>query len=82
MTVYNIAVYINAGLHNKGSMMSKWRLSQRLEADRAWLLMVLSFGVSVIATRLYLEAVGYPQVGNRVLHIAHVLWGGLLCASG
>jgi hypothetical protein len=21
---------------------------------------------------------GYPQIGNSTLHIAHVLWGGLL----
>jgi hypothetical protein len=40
--------------------------------------MVVSFGVSVVGTRLYLEATGYPQIGNGTLHIAHVLWGGLL----
>ncbi len=38
----------------------------------------MSFGVSVVGTRLYLEAAGYPQIGNSTLHIAHVLWGGLL----
>lgn len=58
--------------------MSKWQPTQRLEAERAWLLMVLSFGVSVVGTRVYLEATGYPQIGNSVLHFAHVLWGGLL----
>lgn len=41
-------------------------------------LMLLSFAVSVILTRLYLELTGYPQIGSNVLHIAHALWGGLL----
>lgn len=58
--------------------MSNSRPVQRIEADRDWLLMVVSFGVSVVGTRLYLEAAGYPQIGNGTLHIAHVLWGGLL----
>ncbi|MEO8394193.1 MAG: hypothetical protein ABI700_14480, partial [Chloroflexota bacterium] len=29
-------------------------------------------------TRVYLELTGFPQIGNGILHIAHVLWGGLL----
>jgi hypothetical protein len=33
---------------------------------------------TVILTRAFLAATGYPQVGNSTLHIAHVLWGGLL----
>jgi hypothetical protein len=33
---------------------------------------------TVLVTRAYLAATGYPQVGNGTLHIAHVLWGGLL----
>lgn len=36
-------------------------------------------GIStVLVTRGYLSATGYPQVGNGTLHIAHALWGGLL----
>jgi len=58
--------------------MANWRPTQRLDADQAWFLMVSSFGVSVVGTRVYLEATGYPQIGSGVLHIAHVLWGGLL----
>lgn len=42
------------------------------------LLTMISFAVSVIATRLFLQLTGYPQVGGSTLHIAHVLWGGLL----
>jgi len=33
---------------------------------------------TVLVTRLYLHLTGYPQVGGANLHIAHVLWGGLL----
>ena len=29
-------------------------------------------------TRLFLQLTGYPRLGNSELHIAHVLWGGLL----
>ncbi len=34
---------------------------------------------TVLITRTYLELTGYPQIGGHSqLHIAHVLWGGLL----
>ena len=33
---------------------------------------------TVLFTRALLAATGYPQVGGSSLHIAHVLWGGLL----
>ncbi|HEY3078587.1 MAG TPA: hypothetical protein VGM69_01645 [Chloroflexota bacterium] len=33
---------------------------------------------SVLLTRLYLEMTGYPRLGGGRLHIAHLLWGGLL----
>jgi len=42
------------------------------------LLSLVAFAITVIATRVYLELAGYPQLGNSVLHIAHALWGGLL----
>jgi hypothetical protein len=42
------------------------------------LLTLLSFAASVIFTRLFLQLTGYPKVGGATLHIAHVLWGGLL----
>jgi hypothetical protein len=34
--------------------------------------------LSVLALRVYLAAAHYPQLGGDGLHIAHVLWGGLL----
>lgn len=34
--------------------------------------------VTVVSIRLFLELTGYPQIGGGGLHIAHMLWGGLL----
>ncbi|MBI4283965.1 MAG: hypothetical protein HY663_05805 [Chloroflexi bacterium] len=33
---------------------------------------------SVLAIRFYLHVTGFPQLGSGILHIAHMLWGGLL----
>ncbi len=43
---------------------------------------VLSGVVTVLLTRAYLKAAGYPQLGGGGLHVAHVLWGGLLMTAG
>jgi hypothetical protein len=43
---------------------------------------VLSGVVTVLLTRAFLQASGYPQLGGGGLHIAHVLWGGLLMTAG
>lgn len=34
--------------------------------------------LTIAATRAYLVMTGYPQVGGKVYHLAHALWGGLL----
>lgn len=43
------------------------------------------FFVAAVATllgiRALLAATGYPQIGGRHLHIAHMLWGGLVLAA-
>ncbi len=44
-------------------------------------LTLLSFAVTVAVTRLYLTLTGFPQIGNGTLHIAHLLWGGLVLFS-
>ena len=36
---------------------------------------LVSFGVSVLLTRLYLQLTGFPKLGFGGLHIAHLLWG-------
>lgn len=51
---------------------------RREGAETYLILTLLSFGASVALTRLFLELAGYPQLGGSTLHIAHVLWGGLL----
>lgn len=42
---------------------------------------VVSGLLTVFGTRAYLAATGYPQIGGDVLHIAHMLWGGLALAA-
>ncbi len=34
--------------------------------------------LSMLVIRAYLRLTGYPQIGGRGLHIAHMLWGGAL----
>ena len=51
---------------------------QREGADFYLLITLLSFAASVTLTRLFLQLTGYPQLGGGELHIAHVLWGGLI----
>jgi hypothetical protein len=51
---------------------------KREGAERYILLSLTSFALSVILTRIFLQLTGYPKIGTGTLHIAHVLWGGLL----
>ncbi len=39
---------------------------------------VVSAVTAVLAIRLFLHLTGYPQIGGEELHIAHLVWGGLL----
>ena len=55
--------------------------ARRRGAETYVLVTLLSFAASVGATRLFLELTGYPQLGMGQMHIAHVLWGGLLLFS-
>ena len=52
--------------------------SRRDGAERYLFLAIAAFAVSVAGTRWFLDLTGYPKVGGGGLHIAHVLWGGLL----
>ncbi|MBV9596702.1 MAG: hypothetical protein JOZ87_07550 [Chloroflexi bacterium] len=40
--------------------------------------LLVSAITAVLVTRLYLSMTGYPRIGDGTLHIAHLLWGGLL----
>jgi hypothetical protein len=55
---------------------------QRPDGARSLRLVAVSFGVTVVVTRLYLELTGYPQIGGGQYHLAHALWGGLLLLLG
>lgn len=46
--------------------------SDRIEA------FLVSAVLAVLGIRLYLRLAGYPTIGGEGLHIAHMLWGGLL----
>ncbi len=39
---------------------------------------LVSAVVSIIVIRLFLKLTGYPSLGGDSLHIAHMLWGGML----
>ena len=51
---------------------------EREDAGNYLLISLISFAATVIAVRLFLELTGYPQLGNSTLHIAHLLYGGVL----
>ncbi|MEV5571704.1 hypothetical protein AB0L06_16760 [Spirillospora sp. NPDC052269] len=53
----------------------------RFNATGNLTLVVVCFAVTVVALRGYLWLTGYPQVGGKTLHIAHLLWGGLAVFS-
>lgn len=56
-------------------------MSRRINANDHFILVVIFFVLSVMLTRIYLAATGYPKIGVGGLHIAHVLWGGLLLVA-
>ena len=62
----------------KSSIRRTHKPVKREDAEQYLVVALLGFAASVILIRLFLELTGYPQVGNSELHIAHVLWGGLL----
>jgi hypothetical protein len=54
------------------------RLVRRVSAPRLVLDVLIAFGATVLIVRLYLELTGYPRLGNATLHIAHMLYGGIM----
>lgn len=51
---------------------------RNLEADDYQENFLVAAVVAILAIRVYLKLAGYPQIGGGGLHIAHMLWGGLL----
>jgi len=56
--------------------------AKRAAAENYLLITVVAFALTVVAVRWYLEFTGYPKVGGGGLHVAHMLWGGLLLVVG
>jgi hypothetical protein len=48
------------------------------EAGRFLESFIVAADASVLAIRLFLSLTGYPHISGGGLHVAHVLWGGLL----
>lgn len=59
-------------------MWNRRHLLRDFEAGRQLDLMLVAAISAVLGIRFYLAATGYPEVGGDSLHIAHMLWGGLL----
>jgi hypothetical protein len=55
-----------------------WSPVRQQAADSFLIMTIVSFAVTVIFVRVFLQLTGYPQVGDSTFHIAHLLWGGLL----
>ncbi|OGO29259.1 MAG: hypothetical protein A2136_10795 [Chloroflexi bacterium RBG_16_54_11] len=62
----------------KRKILTLWKLVQRENAARYMLISLLSSVATVTVVRSFLALTGYPQIGSGTLHIAHVLWGGLV----
>lgn len=52
-------------------------LVRREKATEYVLIVVVSFAIAELLTRLFLELTSYPQLSFSIFHISHVIWGGL-----
>ena len=52
--------------------------AKRDRAEQYLLFTIAAFAVTVAGVRWYLDMAGYPTIGGGEIHVAHVLWGGLL----
>ncbi|OGN91142.1 MAG: hypothetical protein A2Y88_04780 [Chloroflexi bacterium RBG_13_48_10] len=62
----------------KRRFLKLWKLVQRENAVQYMMISLFSFVATVSLVRTFLALTGYPQIGGGTLHIAHVLWGGLI----
>lgn len=58
------------------------KLSRSGHASQLLEIFFVSAVISVLCIRGFLAATGYPQLSSGSLHIAHMLWGGLLMGGG
>ena len=62
------------------NLLLRWGLPRDPAAASHLATFVVAAVATVLLTRAFLAAAGYPQIGGGGLHVAHVLWGGLLMA--
>jgi hypothetical protein len=60
------------------SVRSGSEVIRNVDAGSCFETFLVSAVTAILAIRVYLELAGFPQVGGRGLHVAHMLWGGLL----
>ncbi len=58
--------------------MMRMKLLRDFEGGQNLDLFLIAAVSTVLAVRFYLHQAGFPTLGGGVLHIAHVLWGGML----
>lgn len=56
----------------------KFPIARSVDAPILAELFLVNSIASIVIIRTFLFLTGYPQLGDGVLHIAHMLWGGLL----
>ncbi|MFH5822826.1 hypothetical protein [Georgenia sp. AZ-5] len=62
------------------SRLLRWGLPRDPHAVEHITGLVITTVLTIVVTRGYLQLAGFPQIGGGGLHVAHVLWGGLLLA--
>ena len=65
-------------MQSRLKFLKMWKLIQRENAVRFMIISLFSFIATLTLVRGFLALTGYPQIGSGTLHIAHVLWGGLV----
>lgn len=71
--------YTYARMHT--SRTGIWRIRDPRASSLVELMLACGV-ITILVTRAYLALTGYPQVGGATLHIAHMLWGGVLMIIG
>jgi len=59
-------------------MMQHSKIIRDFEAGGYLDLFLVTAVAAILLIRLFLQLTGFPQLGSYTLHIAHMLWGGLL----
>ncbi|MBA3489486.1 MAG: hypothetical protein H0T78_08065 [Longispora sp.] len=62
----------------KSRSLLRWGLPRDAQASTQLTVFIVLTVATILITRGGLAAAGYPSIGGSRLHIAHVLWGGLL----